>query len=391
MVQAEFDFSDRTLSGEERLADLMALTRGFFLAMQNLFQRVGTYNDLLEEELEDRPGAIEYLGRSRAAVSRALDWLKGFQSVVPGAAEVEKVDLRPVLEGVIPRCRKILSADIEVDLRLDEEATIVHGAVFQLQDLFFEMLDCYVPLLPGDAAVLRAEPCALQENDLSLLKSPCRAGNCVAITIGVGGKAFRPADQINFWEGIIEELGARSDVGLRLLHAYGIMRAHAGDIFFGRDGGVPSLTLVLPVEGKRKDMQVVPNIGDERLLGSETILLVDDEDMIWDVIIDMLQELGYSVILAGNGLEAVEVYRENPGIIDLVMLDMVMPEMDGHKTFFSLKEIDPDVCVLLSSGYVSEEDARDVLDAGAAGFLQKPYRMVDLARRVRSILDERAG
>jgi len=69
---------------------------------------------------------------------------------------------------------------------------------------------------------------------------------------------------------------------------------------------------------------------------------------------------------------------------------MVMPELDGHGAFFRLKEIDPKVRVLLSSGYVSEEDARDVLDAGAVGFLQKPYRMVDLARKIRSIFDSPA-
>jgi CheY-like chemotaxis protein len=132
-------------------------------------------------------------------------------------------------------------------------------------------------------------------------------------------------------------------------------------------------------------MQAPHNLEDKDLYGKETILLVDDEDMIWDVIIDMLQELGYTVILAANGREAIEIYRANPGQIDLVLLDMVMPEMDGYAAFFELKKIDPKVRVLLSSGYVSEEEARSVLDAGAAGFLRKPYRMVDLARRVRSI------
>jgi CheY-like chemotaxis protein len=104
----------------------------------------------------------------------------------------------------------------------------------------------------------------------------------------------------------------------------------------------------------------------------------------------MLQELGYTVILAADGRDAVEIYESNPGEIDLVILDMLMPGMDGHDTFFALKELDPNVKVLLSSGYVSEEDARDVLNAGAAGFLQKPYRMADLAQRVRTIVESGA-
>jgi len=390
MSQTEFDFSDKTLSGEERLANLLALSRGFFLAMQNLFERVDVYNALLEEELEDRPGALEYLGRSRGAVGKAVEWLGGFQRMVQGATEFEKVDLRPLLEGVVQRCRKVFPGDIVLESVLEDEATVVQGAVFQLQDLFFEVLGSTVPQLPGGSAVLRAEPCALRKSDLSLLRSPCPAGDYVAVTLGVSPEPFRLDAQTTFWEALLGEQGVGADDGLRLLHAYGIIREHGGDIFFGRVPEARSVAMVLPVEGKRKDMQVVPNIDDERLLGDETILLVDDEDMIWDVIIDMLQELGYSVILAGNGLEAVEIYRENVDLVDLVMLDMVMPEMDGHKAFFRLKEIDPDVCVLLSSGYVSEDEARDVLDAGAVGFLQKPYRMVDLAGKIRSILDKRS-
>ncbi len=91
--------------------------------------------------------------------------------------------------------------------------------------------------------------------------------------------------------------------------------------------------------------------------------------------------------MASDGHECVEIFRENPGKIDLVLLDMVMPEMNGHDAFFALKEIDPNVKVLLSSGYVKEEDARDVLNAGAAGFLQKPYRMIELAKRIKQIIE----
>jgi CheY-like chemotaxis protein len=165
--------------------------------------------------------------------------------------------------------------------------------------------------------------------------------------------------------------------------------AHRGELFYEMDANGQAICqhLLLPLQPGRKDMQAPHNLEDDSLRGSETILLVDDEDMIWDVIIDMLQQLGYSVILAGNGLEAVEIYQANPGQIDLVILDMVMPKLDGHKAFFQLKAIDSKVRVLLSSGYVSEEDAADVLAAGALGFLQKPYRMADLARKVRSIFD----
>ena len=85
------------------------------------------------------------------------------------------------------------------------------------------------------------------------------------------------------------------------------------------------------------------NLEKSELKGNETILLVDDEDIIWDVVIDMLQNMGYTVILAANGREAVEIYKSNPGKIDLVLLDMVMPELNGREAYFELKKFDNDV------------------------------------------------
>jgi len=210
------------------------------------------------------------------------------------------------------------------------------------------------------------------------------------VRIGTGTGDFAVGRWSPFWDGLLSgnspsgaEDAPASELGL--IQAYGVVAGHGGDVFLEGD----EMVIALPVLDKRKDMQALHNLDDTRLLGTETILLVDDEDMIWDVIIDMLQELGYSVVLAENGRDAVEIYRANPGQIDLVLLDMVMPEVDGHQAFFMLQEIDPDVCVLLSSGYVSEDDAREVLDAGAQGFLQKPYKMVDLARKMRQIFEAR--
>ena len=121
--------------------------------------------------------------------------------------------------------------------------------------------------------------------------------------------------------------------------------------------------------------------------GNETILVVDDEDAIWDFVIEALQNLGYTVILAGNGEEAVEIFESNPGGIDLVFLDMIMPKLGGHGTFYKLRNIKPDVKILLSSGYVSEAEIEDLLEQGANGFLHKPHQIRDLATEIRRILD----
>ncbi|OGV51384.1 MAG: hypothetical protein A2X49_10400 [Lentisphaerae bacterium GWF2_52_8] len=122
--------------------------------------------------------------------------------------------------------------------------------------------------------------------------------------------------------------------------------------------------------------------------GTETVLIVDDQETIWDFLIEALQKLGYSVLLAENGLDAVEIYRNNPDQIDLVLLDMVMPKEGGRNTFYKIKEIDAGANILLSSGYVSAEEVNDLLKQGAKGFLPKPHRIKDLAIEIRRILDE---
>ena len=121
--------------------------------------------------------------------------------------------------------------------------------------------------------------------------------------------------------------------------------------------------------------------------GTETILIVDDHETIWDFLIEALQQLGYSVLLAENGLDAVEIYRENPHEIDLVLLDMIMPKSGGHQTFYRIRAIDPDAKILLSSGFVSENEVQDLLAQGACGFLPKPHRLPVVAKAIREILD----
>ena len=123
------------------------------------------------------------------------------------------------------------------------------------------------------------------------------------------------------------------------------------------------------------------------LIGRETVLLVDDEPMIIDVGSAMLKNLGYFVYTAGNGSEAIDLYSTHGAEIDLIILDMIMPELSGEETFNRLKTIDPAVRVLLSSGYSLDGQAEKILAAGCCGFIQKPFNMSHFSQKIRAILD----
>jgi PAS domain S-box-containing protein len=176
--------------------------------------------------------------------------------------------------------------------------------------------------------------------------------------------------------------------GLGLASVYGIIKGHNGIIEVHSEKGCgATFTIYLPASDKefvRKEQAAT-----EIVKGEGTILLVDDEDVIIDVGSEILQVLGYKVSVARNGREAIEIYKEKQNEIDMVILDMIMPEMDGGEIFKVLKSIDPGVKVMLSSGYSTDARSARMMEDGCCGFIQKPYSMNTLSQKLREVLDKR--
>ena len=120
--------------------------------------------------------------------------------------------------------------------------------------------------------------------------------------------------------------------------------------------------------------------------GKGNILIVDDEDVIRTVLSRMLIRMGFSVSVAGNGIEAVRIFQESPEIFDIIIIDMIMPIMDGKETFHLLKSIDPNVRILLSTGNTLDESAQALIAQGALGYLHKPFNIRELSEKIQSIL-----
>ncbi len=176
--------------------------------------------------------------------------------------------------------------------------------------------------------------------------------------------------------------------GLGLASAYGILRNHGGFIAVASKINEGStFDFYLPASFK----EVVKDKSFEKTLlkGSETILLVDDEDMIIDVTSRMLKKLGYKFLIAQSGQEALELFATEKNHIDLVILDMIMPGMGGKDTYEALKKINPDVKILLSSGYSISGEAMELINRGCNGYIQKPFSYTQLSQRMREVLDKK--
>jgi CheY-like chemotaxis protein len=172
---------------------------------------------------------------------------------------------------------------------------------------------------------------------------------------------------------------------LGLTTAYGVVRAHRGFInVYSERGHGTTFSIYLPASDERKKERA--EVRETIPRGSETVLVVDDELPVLDVAADILTYLGYRVFKAASGEEAIRIYRDKSGEIDLVLLDMIMPRMNGKEVFLKLKEINPSVCVCITSGYTQTPQAQEIIDLGVRGFIYKPYTIRDLAHRMREIL-----
>jgi PAS domain S-box-containing protein len=211
-------------------------------------------------------------------------------------------------------------------------------------------------------------------------------GRYIKISVSDTGVGIDKETQERIFEPFFTTKEMGRGTGLGLASVYGIIKSHGGyiNVYSEQEKGTV-FTIYLPASQKAVSSE--KETGPTTIIkGSGAILLIDDEKMILDVGIELLEELGYTVQSAMSGQEAIDIFQKDRGKFDLVIMDMIMPEMGGGETFDRLKKIDPDVKVLLSSGYSINGQATKILRRGCDGFIQKPFNMNQLAEKVQKIL-----
>jgi two-component system cell cycle sensor histidine kinase/response regulator CckA len=212
-------------------------------------------------------------------------------------------------------------------------------------------------------------------------------GRYVKISVTDTGVGINETIQDKIFDPFFTTKEVNRGTGLGLASAYSIIKSHGGVInVHSKKGEGATFNIFLPASDKK--LVKKENFNKNVLRGAETVLFVDDEDMILDVGCDLIEKLGYKVLIANSGKEAIKIYKKFRKKIDIVIMDMIMPEMGGRELYDKLKQINPGIKVLLSSGYDINGLASKILSRGCNGFIQKPYKIKDLSQEIRKILDK---
>jgi two-component system cell cycle sensor histidine kinase/response regulator CckA len=216
-----------------------------------------------------------------------------------------------------------------------------------------------------------------------------KPGNYVMVSVTDTGVGIDEETQKHIFEPFFTTKKLGRGTGLGLASAYGIIKNHGGIINVNsKKGEGTTFNFYLPIVEAQVVKQQLNDTEEKIFYGTETILMVDDEEIVINVSREMLNNMGYDVFIARGGKEALEIFKKDKDKIALVILDMIMPDLGGSQVYDVLKEIKPDIKVLLSSGYSIDGQASEIMSRDCDGFIQKPFNMIQLSKRIRKILDK---
>jgi signal transduction histidine kinase/ActR/RegA family two-component response regulator len=292
-------------------------------------------------------------------------------------------EVKDLLSSTIPKM-------IAVELQLDPDLGMINADPVQMNQILVNLaVNARDAMLDTGKLVIGTKNVTLDE-DYCRLHSGLRPGEHVMLWVSDTGHGVEEDVLDHMFEPFYTTKGVGKGTGLGLSTVYGIVKSHQGHIICESElGKGTTFRLYFPVLGKAG--QQLPHESEEYSrvgLGTETILVVDDETGVRKFCRELLRRFGYEVLTAGNGEEALKVFVRERGRIDLVILDLIMAGMGGKRCLEEMLKIDPEVKIVVMTGYAVDDHVTQALERGAKGVLNKPFRAEEIGKMIRRILDE---
>ncbi len=377
---------DSKMLQASRMEATATLAAGVAHDFNNLMVSVLINAEMLETSMQISPGDREMLEEIQSAAQRAGDLARQMLTYARGSSRHVTVVLLDVIIREASRLlRRTLEPNITLNLEIAKGLRALEGDASQLHQVVMNLVLNAAEAIDGTGRiVLRAEEVVLAETNRPP-ESNLVPGHYLRLTVSDTGEGMDEATRARAFEPFFtSKFQGR---GLGLAAVYGIVRDHAGYIDIdSRVGEGTTVRIHLPAT--EAEPEATPEPAKTVHKASDTVLVVDDEQIIRKSTQRLLESMGYRVLTACDGVEAVDLAREHDGPIDVILLDVVMPRMDARGALPLLREARPGTPVILCSGYGSTDVVKNLLKDGAHCFLSKPFPVHSLVATIRSTLDD---
>jgi two-component system cell cycle sensor histidine kinase/response regulator CckA len=375
----------------QKMEALGTLAGGIAHDFNNILTGILGFASLAKAEISEENAIYQYIEQIERSAIRASELTSKILTFARRSRfEIKTVDLNKVVTEVLQILERTTSRNIKIKHILFPQPCYVDIDESKMEQAIMNICVNSLEAMPSGGELTIKTEISSVNNTKKLPKQP-QDKKYVRVSVIDTGLGMDSETQQKIFDPFFTTKGKSGGTGLGLAMVYGVINEFGGYIKVESGLGKGTIfSFYLPFSQQKMESQTSKEWKESSQIpkgNGETILLVDDEEVILKLGKNTLEHLGYNVIIANDGLAAIEMYKKFSNEIALIVLDLLMPNLSGKEVFHQLRQINPDVKIIVSTGYAKEDIFQPLLDSRANGFLEKPYKIQELAEVINHVIE----